>query len=62
MAEEKSSYKSEEIGKTYSIFGKYEGIENVLSQINSTTVSLRVTGFEGEEERFLDIIFFTSED
>ncbi|MEY3197041.1 MAG: hypothetical protein RLZZ59_409 [Pseudomonadota bacterium] len=39
MAEEKSSYKSEEIGKTYSIFGKYEGIENVLSQINSTTVS-----------------------
>jgi predicted Zn-dependent peptidase len=39
MAEEKSSYKSEEIGKTYAIFGKYEGIDKILEQINSTTIT-----------------------
>jgi len=37
MAEEKSSYKSEEIGKHFSIFGKYEGPEVVLGYVNKTT-------------------------
>lgn len=37
MAEEKSSYKSEEIGRTFSIFGKYEGREVLMNYINNTT-------------------------
>lgn len=37
MAEEKSSYKSEEIGRNYAIFGKYEGFEILMNHINSTT-------------------------
>lgn len=37
MAEEKSSYKSEEIGKHFSIFGKYDGPEVVLNHVNRTT-------------------------
>ncbi len=37
MAEEKSGYKSEEIGKHFSIFGKYDGPEVVLGYVNKTT-------------------------
>lgn len=37
MAEEKSSYKSEEIGRNYAIFGKYEGFDILMHHINSTT-------------------------
>ena len=33
MAEEKSSYKSEEIGKNFAIFGKYFPTEEILAQI-----------------------------
>lgn len=39
MAEEKSSYKSEEIGRNYAIFGKYEGLDVLMSYINKTTES-----------------------
>lgn len=39
MAEEKSAYKSEEIGKHFSIFGKYEGPDVVLQYINNTSIS-----------------------
>lgn len=39
MAEEKSSYKSEEIGKHFSIFGKYDGPEVVLGYVNRTTTA-----------------------
>lgn len=39
MAEEKSSYKSEEIGKHFSIFGKYDGPEVVLEYVNRTTTA-----------------------
>jgi predicted Zn-dependent peptidase len=38
MAEEKSAYKSEEIGKSIAIFGKYEPPEKTLEHINATTV------------------------
>jgi predicted Zn-dependent peptidase len=37
MAEEKSSYKSEEIGKHFSIFGRYDGPEVILDYVNRTT-------------------------
>ncbi len=37
MAEEKASYKSEEIGKSYSIFGEYEGPEKIMGYVNNTT-------------------------
>jgi len=37
MAEEKPSYKSEEIGKSYSIFGEYEGPETILKYVNNTS-------------------------
>lgn len=39
MAEEKSAYKSEEIGRTYSIFGKYEGPEVLLGYVNRTNAN-----------------------
>lgn len=39
MAEEKSSYKSEEIGRNYAIFGKYEGFDVLMGHINSTEES-----------------------
>lgn len=38
MAEEKTSYKSEEIGKNFAIFKKYDGPEVTISLINETTV------------------------
>jgi predicted Zn-dependent peptidase len=38
MAEEKSAYKSEEIGKSIAIFGEYENPEKTLEYINATTV------------------------
>lgn len=37
MAEEKPSYKSEEIGKSYSIFGEYEGPEQTIEYVNNTS-------------------------
>ena len=37
MAEEKASYKSEEIGKSYSIFGEYEGPEKIMEYVNNTS-------------------------
>lgn len=37
MAEEKVAYKSEEIGRTYSLFGCYEGIDKVMEYVNNTT-------------------------
>ena len=37
MAEEKPSYKSEEIGKSYSIFGEYEGPEKIMEYVNHTS-------------------------
>ncbi|MES2214885.1 MAG: pitrilysin family protein [Pseudomonadota bacterium] len=37
MAEEKTSYKSEEIGKNFAIFGKYEGPEEVMATVEATT-------------------------
>ncbi len=39
MAEEKTAYKSEEIGKNYSLFGKFIPIEEVLEEINNTKCS-----------------------
>jgi len=38
MAEEKSAYKSEEIGKNYAIFGEYEPPEKILEYVNNTTI------------------------
>lgn len=38
MAEEKSAYKSEEIGRSFSIFGKYEGPEIILGHVNNTSI------------------------
>jgi predicted Zn-dependent peptidase len=37
MAEEKSAYKSEEIGKNFAIFGKYEGHEKVIDIVEEAT-------------------------
>ena len=37
MAEEKPSYKSEEIGKSYSIFGEYEGPEKTMEYVENTS-------------------------
>lgn len=37
MAEEKTAYKSEEIGKNYSLFGRFIGIDEVLEEISNTT-------------------------
>ena len=37
MAQEKPSYKSEEIGKSYSIFGEYEGPEKIMEYVNHTS-------------------------
>lgn len=39
MAEEKPSYKSEEIGKSYALYGEYEGPEKVVEYVNATTTS-----------------------
>lgn len=39
MSEEKTAYKSEEIGRYFSIFGKYEGPEVFLDIINRATTS-----------------------
>lgn len=39
MAEEKPSYKSEEIGKSYALYGEYEGPEKIVEYVNSTNVS-----------------------
>ena len=36
MAEERPEYKSEEIGKNFSIFGKYFTVKEVMKIINST--------------------------
>jgi len=38
MAEEKSAYKSEEIGKNYAIFGRYHSTQQILDQIFDTTL------------------------
>lgn len=38
MAEEKSAYKSEEIGKSIAIFGEYESPEKTLRHIEATTI------------------------
>ncbi len=37
MAEEKTSFKSEEIGKNYSLFQKFISVEDVLKEISNTT-------------------------
>ena len=37
MAEEKPAYKSEEIGKSYSIFGEYEGPDKIMEYVNATS-------------------------
>lgn len=37
MAEEKPAYKSEEIGKSYSIFGECEGPEKIMAYINNSS-------------------------
>jgi len=37
MAEEKSEYKSEEIGKNFSLFGKYFSLDEVMNIVMSTT-------------------------
>ncbi len=37
MAEEKSSYKSEEIGKNFAIFGKYMPLNEIMSDISATS-------------------------
>ncbi|GAB4165211.1 MAG: pitrilysin family protein [Rickettsiaceae bacterium] len=38
MAEEKPEYKSEEVGKNFSLFGQYFAAEEVMSIVSSTTV------------------------
>ena len=37
MAEEKSAYKSEEVGKNYAIFGQYYSTQHILDQVDATT-------------------------
>jgi len=37
MSKEKSSYKSEEIGKNFSIFGRYYSADEILEQILQIT-------------------------
>jgi len=39
MAEEKPEYKSEEVGKNFSLFGKYFSVKEVMGIINSTQTS-----------------------
>lgn len=38
MAEEKPAYKAEEIAKSFSIFGEYEGVDKVLNIIENTSI------------------------
>jgi len=39
MSEEKTSYKSEEVGKNYSLFRRFISTEEVLDEVNNTTIS-----------------------
>ncbi|MDG1436972.1 MAG: pitrilysin family protein [Rickettsiaceae bacterium] len=39
MAEEKSEYKSEEIGKNFALFGQYYSPQEVMKIVNATTIS-----------------------
>ena len=39
MAEEKPEYKSEEVGKNFSLFGKYFSTNEIMGIINSTQTS-----------------------
>ena len=39
MAEEKSEYKSEEVGKNFALFGKYFPAEEVMDIVSTTTIS-----------------------
>jgi predicted Zn-dependent peptidase len=39
MSEEKPAYKSEEIGKAYAIFGKYDDPKHIIEYVNNTTIT-----------------------